>query len=170
MSNPELISIQHNTISDDMLNEVIQIKSVAWDFSVDSQFKWIEDNLKENDLHILLKVEGEFVAYLNLIDISVILDDIPIKGWGVGNVCAKIRGKGYGQLLMRKTNDLILESGRIGLLFCKNELVDFYAGYSWNKPTIGSVIIPSMQERSGTQIMMLNLPSFFTLKYSGKLF
>lgn len=170
MSNPEVISVQHNSISNDLLNEVIRIKSVAWDFPVDSQIKWIEENLKETDLHILLKVGGEFVAYLNLIDVSLFVDDVPIKAWGVGNVCAKIKGKGYGQLLMRKTNDLILENERIGLLFCKKELDRFYSSCSWIKPIEGSVIIPHLKERLGTQVMMLNPPSFFILKYTEQLF
>lgn len=153
-----------------MLNEIIRIKSVAWDFPVDSQIKWIEENLKESDLHILFKVGGEFVAYLNLIDLSLFVDNVQIKGWGVGNVCTKIRGKGYGQLLMRKTNDLILESERIGLLFCKKELDKFYSSCSWIKPIEGSVIIPHMKDRLGTQVMMLNSPSFSMLKYSEQLF
>lgn len=123
--------IQHKDILESDLKEVISLKSKQWCFSFDEQKEWIEKNLKSTDLHVILKMNDMGVAYLNLIDINLFVNDIQKKGFGIGNVCAVDRGKGYGFKLMSEVNKILFNLDRIGFLFCKKPLVKYYRSLGW---------------------------------------
>jgi len=114
-----------------ILEDIIRIKSVAWPYDVEKQTAWINNNISENDLHVILRKKEENVAYLNLIDITLGVNDKEHKGYGIGNVCAIEKGKGYGLKLMLQVNKLLKDEQRIGLLFCKPALVKFYESAEW---------------------------------------
>ena len=124
--------IQHADISQKDLDEIINIKSVAWPYSYKKQVEWININIKDSDSHLLLLSENKVVAYLNLISIELIIDNCNYIGLGVGNVCAIEKGQGYGVELMKKVNQFITRQDYLGLLFCKTSLVNFYIKNNWN--------------------------------------
>ena len=125
--------IRHADISKNELDEIIRIKSVAWPYPYEKQLEWISQHLKNSDLHLILLKNNEAVAYLNLIDIEIEIDHKLYNAFGVGNVCAIEKGKGYGNELMSQTNHYLLLNNKIGLLFCKEGLVSFYRKFGWNK-------------------------------------
>lgn len=125
--------IKHQDITKQELDEVIAIKSKQWHYNYEQQLNWINSNIKENDIHILLQLGNSVVAYLNLIDIDVEINENSIKGYGVGNVCAIEKGKGFGFEIMKEANSYILDSKKVGLLFCKQPLLRFYKSLSWNE-------------------------------------
>lgn len=127
----QLEAIQHRDITSKQLTEIIYIKSQAWSYSYSAQRQWIVDNIVNEDFHLLLKKDNEFVAYLNLIDIEVRIDNEPLNMFGVGNVCAKEKRMGYGGRLIQATNDFINYKKRVGLLFCKQNLIEFYSQFNW---------------------------------------
>ena len=127
----ELKIISHSEVKLDVLDEIIRIKSEAWAYSYEEQLVWIEKNLKNTDFHLLLLKGNKSVAYLNLIAIDLIVDEVFYKAFGVGNVCAFEKGKGYGKELMKLTNKFIVDYQRLGLLFCKSELANFYLMNNW---------------------------------------
>lgn len=129
----ELKLIPHSGVTEKDLNEIIKIKSVAWPFSYEDQVNWMNLNLKESDLHVLLVMKGTIVAYLNLKTIEIIINGKSFNGLGVGNVCAREQGKGWGKELMVQCNSFIEKSNKIGLLFCKEKLVAFYTRCTWQK-------------------------------------
>ena len=127
----EIEIIKHSEISKEYLLRIIDIKNVAWPHPMESQLKWIEDNLLPNDLHIILK-EGETdYAYMNLCQVNAIVDGHNKMFMGVGNVCSKTKGKGYGGTLVSLVNKYLLNNGLKGLLFCKEHVMRFYAHYGW---------------------------------------
>jgi predicted GNAT family N-acyltransferase len=123
--------IQHADMTNNELNQIIKIKSVVWPYPYEKQLEWLNTNLKESDLHLILLKNNNTVAYLNLIDIELEIDKKLFNAFGVGNVCAIEKGKGYGNILMKNTNQYIIEKKRVGLLFCKKKLVDFYEKFDW---------------------------------------
>jgi len=124
-------AIRHTEISNKELDEIIKIKSFAWPYPYEKQLEWINRNITNLDLHMLLLKNNEPVAYLDLIDIKLKVDTKIANAYGVGNVCAIEKGKGYGNELMEQTNKYIAGKQRIGLLFCKKELVSFYNKHGW---------------------------------------
>lgn len=125
--------IPQSDISESELNEIIEIKSLSWPYNYEEQVKWLKNNLKESDIHVLLLSDGSCVAYLNLVSIDLRINGKLISGLGIGNVCTKMKGKGQGKKLMMMTNSFLRKSKKTGLLFCRYRLVDFYYKCNWIK-------------------------------------
>lgn len=125
--------IRHENITEADIEEVVSLKSTQWHFDFKEQLHWIQKNLKKSDYHVLLMDNDICVSYLNLVDIDLKVNGIYEKGFGIGNVCAIERGKGYGFYLMKETNKIIKNSNKIGLLFCKNPLLRFYENLNWKQ-------------------------------------
>jgi hypothetical protein len=128
----ELKIIRHADISQQELDGIIRIKSAVWPYSYEKQIEWIDNNLKNSDLHLVFFKQQIAVAYLNLITIELTIDNSIYNAYGVGNVCALEKGKGYGTELLKQTNLYILKENNIGLLFCKLYLISFYTKCCWN--------------------------------------
>jgi hypothetical protein len=144
--------VPHKEITPDQLNEIIQIKSIAWPYSLKKQIEWIHRNLKNTDIHVLLYLEGSLVAYLNLIEIEFTLDGNLKHGYGIGNVCSREKGKGRGKELISVTNSYLIQNGKVGLLFCKDLLVNFYSINNWRKIEKKKITLPFKNESIQTLI------------------
>lgn len=161
--------LTHGDVKKSELDDIIRIKSVAWPYSYNSQKKWINDNLCDEDLHLILMLDNRGVAYLNLINITVEINNETYISYGVGNVCSCIQGCGYGQGLLTLVNKFIIESNRVGLLFCKSNLVDFYKKYKWE--IVDKNIINTKINIYGFDLMVFNSPKVLhNLTYNERLF
>lgn len=117
------------------MKEIIKIKQQAWDYADDRQLKWIKENLKENDEHVLLFADDVLCAYMNLVNVRIIVDGKEYDAIGVGNVCVakNKRGMNYGALLLHSVNTVIKERDSVGILLCKDALTGFYRKAGWNE-------------------------------------
>ena len=160
--------ISHNEITNNELNEVIKIKSSQWKYSYEEHLYWIKKNLHESDIHVLLYLKKKAVAYVNLIDINLVLNGENKKGYGIGNVCAIEKGKGYGLEIMKEVNKIILNSNLIGVLFCKELLLNFYKQTGWKQLESKYFKI----SRDDIKVMVLNVPDTKNLliEYDGIIF
>jgi hypothetical protein len=161
--------IPHNTVSKELLTRIIAIKSVAWPYPFDKQLSWIETHLSTYDVHVLLYQAENPVAYLNLVRIEFLTDGTSISAWGIGNVCAAEKGKGYGKILMEQLNQFLLQNKVPGLLFCKKALVGFYQSVGWILPDPSKVSLsfPKLE----IETMTFNLLDHYNrLEYNGKIF
>lgn len=164
-----ILYIQHSKVTNSILEEIVKVKTVAWDYSFKEHYEWININLKSSDIHVLLYHEKTLLAYLNLIDIEVKVDGIDLMGYGVGNVCAIEKGKGWGKELIRRVNKYLSETNKIGLLFCKEKLKKFYSENDWklldkDKAKISKII-------SDESVFVFNIASNYSnLQYDGIFF
>lgn len=105
---------------------IVQLKTQFWNFSKDSQLEWINKNIKENDIHILVYDNNNnnkiLIGYgvimkrnCNIID-SIIIDE-------------KYRYKGYGGTLIKSVTEYIQDSG---FLLCEKHNINFYEKYGWS--------------------------------------
>lgn len=160
--------IVHKEITEDELNEVIRIKSTQWHYIYEEQLQWIKNNIKDTDIHVLLYLNKNIVAYLNLIDINLEINGVQEKGYGVGNVCAIERGKGFGFRIMQEVNQYILNSKKVGLLFCKEQLLKFYHSLGWK------ALEPKEYKIKGDnlKVMVFNIKytNQFLVDYDGAIF
>ena len=141
----ELILIEHKNVTDFQLDIICKIKEKAWRYPIDEQKNWIRKNISKNDIHVLLLVDGNYVAYLNMIRISFFINDFEFNGIGIGNVCSGIEKKGYGSGLINEVNSYLINNNHIGVLFCKEDLLTFYESNQWillNKVKIKSFSLP----------------------------
>lgn len=159
----------HQDISDNLLDEIISLKSVAWPYPYEEHKKWLNNNLKACDLHVLLSENKKYMAYLNLIDIEVKINKKTHKLLGLGNVCTLIKGKGYGRQLMQQTNQYMKNNKKTGLLFCKKPLDEFYNKTGWS--LIDKKKIKLAYDNKIIETMIYNnYIEINTLSYKGKLF
>jgi len=165
----ELRKILHTDLSSQGLDEIINIKSKAWPYSYEKQVEWINNNLKYSDIHLLLIEDNKTVAYLNIIPNVLLFDDINCHFLGIGNVCSIERGKGYGLELMKRVNKLILDENKIGMLFCKPNLVYFYNKSGWKLMEKSRLNLLVDNKNIETMIFNLSLP-FNQLTYTGRAF
>ncbi|MGQ7871153.1 hypothetical protein [Sunxiuqinia sp. sy24] len=166
---PKLQIIQHINVTPKELDEIIHVKSKAWPYTYEKQIEWINQHLQDTDLHVLLLEDNIPVAYLNLGEIEIIIDNEKNKALGVGNVCAIEKRKGYGKELLKQTNKFMLKEKRIGLLFCKKELVNFYKKHSWVLLDKNQLSLPFNSQNIETMIFNVSdTPS--SILYKGKPF
>ena len=109
------------------------------------------------------------IAYLNLIEIEFKVDGYITNGYGIGNVCTIEKGNGWGKVLMLKTNSILIERDKIGLLFCKHSLIDFYRSNNWS--LIDKQNLDLLFNNESIETMIFNCNSEFHLvEFQGKLF
>ncbi|MGO4710537.1 GNAT family N-acetyltransferase [Chryseobacterium sp. 2TAF14] len=165
----DVLFIQHESLTQVLLDEIIKVKSAAWPYSYDQQYNWIKNNLKNSDIHVLLRDREKVVAYLNLVKIEVQIENSTLNGFGIGNVCAIEKGKGWGKELLIKVNQYLINHQKVGLLFCKEKLTKFYLENDWILVPDHQMSISNIQSQIFT--FTYNAPENFTqLKYDGVLF
>lgn len=161
--------LEHINLTEDVLIDIIHVKSIAWNYNYEEHQKWMELNLKENDIHFLLYSEEKLMAYLNLIPIEIKTDEIVNFGYGIGNVCSIEKGKGWGVKLMMHVNEYLRNENKIGLLFCKETLVKFYLKNCWKKVDVTNNLINFSDNGVFSFIYPPNI-DFEYMEYNGKLF
>lgn len=155
----------HSMATPAFIKQVIAIKNIAWPHSEESQLAWIEVSLKPEDLHCILLKNEQPVGYVNLVNEQLTKEDGSLVWiWGIGNVCVIKKGEGYGVALMKKTNEFIILTKRIGLLLCRNSLVRFYEKCGWK------VNQNLMELHDGIFAMTYNFDNEVNYKYRGRFF
>jgi len=161
--------VKHKDILFKDLLRAIKVKSVAWPHSLESQVKWIIDNIDDEDEHVFLKEGTKDLAYMNLVRVSFKANNTDYMAYGIGNVCSAEKGKGYGRELMNRVNDYLKQNQSCGLLFCRDALVPFYKLYGWEEVKQDVCEEPVLAE--GVHVMTYLAPEkIISFKYSGKEF
>ena len=161
---------QHQDLTASLLLDICTIKSTSWPHSLESQKRWISENLSDTDYHLLVYKNGSLAAYMNLVKIKFFLNGERISGLGVGNVCSAQKGIGLGGVVMRAANQFINAQNVSGLLFCKEGLQSFYQKYDWK--TIPSQLITFSEFNDHFfETMILNTGADIeSLEYADRLF
>lgn len=161
--------IKHRDILFRDVLRAITVKTIAWPYPLESQVRWIVDNIDDNDEHVFLKEGTKDLAYMNLVSITFTANDEEFRAYGIGNVCAAEKGKGYGRELMNRVNAYMKEKKKCGLLFCRNSLVSFYKQYGWKEVKRDVCEEPVLAE--GVHVMTYLAPEkIVNFKYQEKSF
>ena len=129
----------------------------------------MEENLKVGDVHAFSVSNEKIMAYLNLVEIEIKINDVIKNAYGIGNVCAREPGKGWGSEIIRRTNMYIKQINKIGLLFCKNSLTRFYKLNSWELIEKDKVRLSFNNEKVETMIFNYE-EDLSSVQYLGKPF
>lgn len=131
----EFVIVKHSELDEKMLKEIIRLKQQHWGFFYKSQKKWIENTFEPEALHLLLRIDENFVAYLSIRDIRVLADEKKMTAKGLGNVCVdkRFRKLGLGRKLVEQASELIFDNQDIGILLCHSHLISFYEKCGWSE-------------------------------------
>ena len=166
MNNLEII--RHNDILFRDLLRAVAVKNVAWPHSVESQVKWIIDNMQPDDLHVFLREDDVDLAYMTLSPVIATVNGVDTSFMGIGCVCSAKHGVGLGKQLMENVNKWLKDNNHKGLLFCKKELVQFYKKCGWNLIEPASVIFTTSHD--GVYTMSYNCEGIKKIEYKDLFF
>lgn len=110
--------IKHRDILFRDLLRAIAMKSVGWSYSLESQVRWIVDNMHDEDEHVFLKDGDKDMAYMTLSPVTGMLNGSLASFW-VWAAFVLPSPEWGGGMLMLNVNELIKERKTLGLLFCK---------------------------------------------------
>lgn len=160
--------IPHCEISVNKLAEIIEIKSFRWSYSEKQHKHWINENLLENDLHLLIYKDDKLIAYTNFISTEAIINNKFYSFMGIGNVCTRTSGKGHGSVLMQAIGDILIDNSWNGILFCKNHLINYYEKFGWKLINEEKIID---NNNSNINVMTYNFNEIVnSLHYTGRNF
>jgi hypothetical protein len=150
------------------LESIVSLKKLHWDYSIEEHINWIKANIQADDIHVLMVENNELIGYLNLIKTQVIINSKTHPFLGVGNVCTKNKGKGYGKDLLTAINNYLIINSLNGILLCKNDLMGFYSKVNW---VLVDDSIRDQNSYKNINFMLFNYEDEITdFKYSGRYF
>lgn len=142
--------MNHDEINNELLTKIIAIKSQHWKYSLEDQMKWILENINDKDKHLMiLNSEDILIAYMNLVNCKINIENMEYDVLGIGNVCVAVNntGKNMGKLLMNACSYYLNNINKTGILLCKDRLVSFYSKAGWkqfnNKLLINNEVVSS---------------------------
>lgn len=126
--------VKHSLIGNQNIDNIAILKSQHWNYPIESQKKWIEENIEEEDIHLLLtNNDNQLIAYLSLVEIEVTHQGGKDLMLGVGSVCVdkNYLGQHLGLLLMNLVDYYLKRNKKEGILLCSDKLVLFYEKSGW---------------------------------------
>jgi aminoglycoside 2'-N-acetyltransferase I len=97
---------------------------------LDGLYEW-----RPKQRHLYVEEDGRLVGHVGLLADVVRVGDETVAVQGVGGVVTRpeAQGRGYARLALRRAVELMrAEPGaEFGMLYCRDELVPFYASLGW---------------------------------------
>lgn len=126
----EIRIIKHSEASAEQLTQIATIKKEQWNYPIESQLRWMTENLLLSDAHLLMIDNSLPVGYITLSDVEVNEKHFI----GIGSVCVAnpIKGLGFGKYMMLKANEYISCVKRNGVLLCHEHMLPFYEKCGWH--------------------------------------
>ena len=125
--------ILHSNLDRENLNNIVQLKKQEWNYNINSQKKWIKNNIKNNDIHILLKLDSKIIGYtmLRILKKNNFSNNKKIIYFDTHIIEKKFRGKKISFFLMQEAIKQIKKRKVLAILRCKKKLEKYYKNYKW---------------------------------------
>ena len=140
INNIKLYSKKTYTLSSFDKKNIFKLKKKNYNFELKKQQKWFEANIKKNDIHNLLFFKKKLIGYncLRSVDFFFfrkknILYKKKFLLFDTLIIDPKFRKKGLSVIILRKSLQLIRLKRKIGVLFCKNSMINYYKKFLWLK-------------------------------------
>ena len=104
------------------------MKNKVWQYPYSSHLEWFKNNIKSDDIHLLLWDEDNLIGYMNLVNVRGSVDSL-----GIGNVVISPdrQGQNLGLLLMYLCDYYLSIVKLPGILICKDKVLGFYKRCGW---------------------------------------
>ncbi len=134
MNDLQWIIVKNADLTLETRNSIAKLKNQHWPYGIESQKDWMDKNIQADDYHLLgLDEKGILRSYLTIVQVNVKFAEKEDKALGLGGVCVdkSIEHCGFGKKLVLIANNFIQSEGKVGLLLCKENLVEFYEKCKW---------------------------------------
>ena len=119
---------------------IFKLKKKNYNFKLKEQQKWFDTNIKKNDIHNLLFFKKKLIGYNCLRSVKYfffrkknILYKKKFLLFDTLIIDPKFRKKGLSTIILKKSLRLITLKRKIGVLFCKNSMINYYKKFLWLK-------------------------------------
>lgn len=119
---------------------IFKLKKKNYNFKLKEQQKWFNINIKKNDMHNLLFFKKKLIGYNCLRSVKCfffkkknILYNKKFLLFDTLIIDPKFRKKGLSTIILKKSLRLIRLNRKIGVLFCKNGMINYYTKFLWSK-------------------------------------
>lgn len=121
--NNNIIKLDFKTLSEEQINSIISLKSQYWKYEYESQRSWMINNIKDNDINVLLYNDNcQLIGVVAILNRNcMILDSLIVD--------EKYRCSGFGSIIMKYVMNNIIKDN--GFLLCENKNKNFYKKYGW---------------------------------------
>ena len=125
--------ILHSNLSKNNLKNIIHLKKQEWKYEINSHKKWIKNKIKDNDIHILLKLNNKIIGYtmLRILKIRSYLKYKKIIYFDTYIIDKTLRGKKISPYLMQEAIKQINRKKILAVLRCKKNLEKYYKNFKW---------------------------------------
>ncbi len=128
-----LKSFKIKHLSKNDIFEICKLKNSFWKFGIKSNLRWFKENVKSDDLNIILKVNNVLVGYTLLRKRVYYIKNTKKKYFYLDTIIVskKFINKGYGKILLQFDNFLINKFNFLGFLLCEKKNIEFYKKFGW---------------------------------------
>jgi predicted acetyltransferase len=130
------------------LNSIAALKSQHWSYPIESQIKWLMQNVAVSDKHVLGWNEATLIGYLRIVSAQGMQGEEVLPLAIVDTVCIdrNHRRRGLGLELMGVANRAINHASGVGLLACPPSFVHFYERCRWTVLSVPLVATAQMRD------------------------
>lgn len=164
----KFVVIENKNLNEYWLKKIAKLKEQHWNYSIESQQKWIRTQLTDKDIHLLLLKSNNIVSYLSIVDVELKIGNETIAAKGIGSVCVstEFQGLGYGKKILSEANDIIIKERSVGVLLCKKNLTSFYKKCGWKLINCEQIIVAGMKFEHALMIYNSNITEIEILSVS----
>jgi len=128
-----LISLKTLDLKKRQIFEIVKLKDSHWKTGANEQLEWFRKNIKKNDIHNIIYLNGKMIGYnclrnrkfkINKSYKSYLLFDTIV-------IHKRFRSKRFGKKLMKLNNRIINKKKKISILLCTSLKVNFYKKNNW---------------------------------------
>ena len=131
--------VKHHKLEKSILLKIIKLKRQEWKNKLDDQILWIKNNIKKNDIHVILYNEKFIIGYTLLRKRVIKTNSKQIINFYLFDTHIidknyrkkKINNIALSRILMDTILDFIISKKLISLLFCKQKLTRYYRSFGW---------------------------------------
>lgn len=161
---------KHNNLDIDEMKKIIQLKQQEWIYDWNSQRNWINNNLKKQDIHFILKDGKKIIGYTLLRNIFLKNKNkkrIKIFYFDTHILDKKYRNKYFqdkklSSLLMNFILKFLKKKKFLSILRCKKKLIKYYKYHGWK--TIGKRYVDFKDKKKLQTMFISNNQKTFLLK------
>lgn len=149
------------------IKSILKLKSTHYKYDINSQLLWFKKNIKKKDIHIMLKNKSKLIGYNVLRHINVSFNQNIKKNkklilFDTLIIDKKYRKQNLSKLIVDKSNKIIKRKKKIGILFCKKKLKNFYKKFQWKVLKIKNTNYLNLKEKKLIIMIFKNKNNFKT--------
>mgnify|MGYP001167027672 CR=1 FL=1 len=154
-----------NILGKKKINNICELKSSFWKYSIRQHKNWFKKNINKGDLHFYYGENNKLFGY-NSLRKQISINDKKKLNYFIFNtliINKNFRKQGIAKLIMKKNLNLLKKNKQIAFLQCEKKHIKFYKNLKWRLVNKNKISIKIRLKRK-INLMFVNFSQndFFT--------